>query len=70
MAFSISALQAHSLWLSQMTFFDFFQEYSFFRVSNSLNPDQAQRLVRSDLGPNCLQSLSADDTSRQKVRPQ
>ena len=35
------------------------------RVPNSLNLDQARRSVRSDLGPNCLQRLSADDTSRQ-----
>ena len=31
-------------------------------MSNSLDPDQAQRFVGSDLGPNCLQKLSADDT--------
>ena len=37
------------------------------RVSNSLDPDQARRFVRPDLGPNCLQRLSADDTSRQIV---
>ena len=33
------------------------------RESNSLDPD----LVGPDLGPNCLQNLAADDTSRQKV---
>ena len=33
------------------------------RVSNSLNPDQARRLVRPELGPNCLQTLSADETT-------
>ena len=37
-------------------------------VSNSLDPDQDQmsgsRFVVPDLGPNCLQKLSADDTSR------
>ena len=27
--------------------------------------DQARHFVRPDLGPNCLQRLSADDTSRQ-----
>ena len=27
-------------------------------VSNSLDPDQAQRFVRPDLGSNCLQRLS------------
>ena len=32
------------------------------RVSNSLDPDQARHFVRSDLGPNCLQRLSADGT--------
>ena len=37
-----------------------------FRVSNSLDPDQARHFFGPDLGPNCLQSLSADDTSRQK----
>ena len=31
------------------------------RVSNSLDPDQARHFVRPDLGPNCLQRLSADD---------
>ena len=34
------------------------------KVSNSLDPDQAQRFVGPDLGPNCLQRLSADNTSR------
>ena len=32
-------------------------------MSNSLDPDQARRFVRPDLGPNCLQGLSADDKS-------
>ena len=32
------------------------------RVSNSLDPGQARRSVGPDLGPNCLQRLSADDT--------
>ena len=36
-------------------------------MSNSLDPDQARRFVGPDLGPHCLQSLSADDTSRQRV---
>ena len=37
------------------------------RVFNSLDPDQARLFVGPDLGPNCLQRLSADDTSRQSV---
>ena len=35
-----------------------------FRVSNSLDPDQARCFVKPDLAPNCLQRLSADDKSR------
>ena len=34
------------------------------RVSISLDPDQARRFVGPDLGPNCLQKLSADDARR------
>ena len=30
------------------------------QVSNSLDPDQARHFVGPDLGPNCLQRLSAD----------
>ena len=30
------------------------------RVSNSLDPDQVRRSVEPDLGPDCLQKLSAD----------
>ena len=33
------------------------------RVSNSLDPDQDLHFVGPDLGPNCLQRLSADDKS-------
>ena len=32
------------------------------------DPDQARRFVGFDLGPNCLQRLSADDTRRQRVK--
>ena len=51
---------------------DLFLKINFFektiRVSNSLNPDQARHFVRPDLVPNCLQRLSAEDNSRQKVK--
>ena len=40
------------------------------RMSNSWDPDQARHFVGPDLGPNCLQQLSADDTSRQIVNSQ
>ena len=33
-------------------------------VSNRLDPDQARHNVVPDLGPNCLQKLSADDAMR------
>ena len=41
-----------------------FFKINFFEISsesNSLDPDQARRFVGPDLGPNCLQRLSADD---------
>ena len=37
-------------------------------VSNSLYPGQARQNVGPDLGPNSLQKLSADDTSRQTFK--
>ena len=37
-------------------------------MSNSLDPDQARRIVGPDLGPNCLQRFSADGTGRQRVK--
>ena len=39
-----------------------------FRVSNSLDPDQARQNVGLDLGPNCLQRLLADNTRRKRVK--
>ena len=38
------------------------------KVSNNLDPDQARHIVGPDLGPNCLQKLSTDNTSRQRVK--
>ena len=40
---------------------DFFNTIS---VSNRLDPDQARHFVGPDLGPNCLQRLSADNKSQ------
>ena len=37
------------------------------RVSNSVDPDQAQHFVAPDLVPNCLKRLSAKVSSRQRV---
>ena len=39
-------------------------------MSNSLDTDQARHFVGLHLGPNWLQRLSADDTSRQRVKKQ
>ena len=36
-------------------------------MSNGLDPNQAQKNVQPDLGPNCLQIISADDTGRDRV---
>ena len=53
---------------------DFFSESTFInnsfrntRVSKSLDPDQARHFVWHDLGPNCLQKLSANDTIVGKI---
>ena len=37
------------------------------RVSISLDPDQDRHTVCPDLGPNCLQRLSVEDTSKKRV---
>ena len=37
-------------------------------IFDGLDPDQDQHSVGPDLGPNCLQMLSADDKSRRQQR--
>ena len=37
------------------------------RASKSLDPDQVRQNIGPDLGPNCLQMLSADGSGRQSV---
>ena len=37
-------------------------------MANRLDPDQARRFVGPDPDPTCLQRLSADDTSKQRVK--
>ena len=37
-------------------------------MPNCLDPDQALHFVGPDLGPNCLQRLSVDETGSQKVK--
>ena len=38
------------------------------RLSNNVDPDLARHIVGPYPGPNCLQKLSADDTSRLRVK--
>ena len=38
------------------------------REANRLDPDQARLFVGTDPDPTCLQRLSADDTSKQRVK--
>ena len=38
------------------------------QVSNSLDPDQARHFVGPDLGPNCLQRLSADIAGKELIQ--
>ena len=36
-------------------------------MSNNLDPDKARHNVLPDVGPNCSQRLTADDSSRHRV---
>ena len=50
----------------KINFFEkFFQQYHQSVKQIRLDPDQAKHFVGPDLGPICLQWLSADNTSRQ-----
>ena len=46
----------------------FFQSHLYQHSVKQFDPDQDQYVVGSDLGSNGLQRLSADDTSRQRVK--
>ena len=37
-------------------------------MTNNLDPDHAQHFVGPDLGPNCLQKFSADDTRDKELQ--
>ena len=37
-------------------------------MSKNFDPDQARHFVGPDLCPNCLQRLSADGTSKQRIK--
>ena len=63
---SLKSLPPWEIFHDILSSVDFFSESTFSKISfkntikvaNSLDPDQA----RPDMGPNCLQRLSADDT--------
>ena len=62
---NFSCFNCRHIFFSKSTFSkDSFRNTS--RVSNILDPDQAQQNVKPDLGPNCLQRLSADDKIHHK----
>ena len=55
-------LMSSAVFFSKLTFSkNYFRNN--IRVSNGLDPDQDRHFVGPDLGPNCLQRLSADDKS-------
>ena len=45
----------------KINLFDFSHEHIRAKVLNTLDPDQDRHSVDADLGPNCLQRLSAED---------
>ena len=57
-----------AIFFSKSTFLNYFRNATKVPFLNSLDPDQARHSVGPDLGANCLQKLSADDTSRQRVK--
>ena len=66
LSLALSPQGIFSCFLSSVDFFliQLFSKNSFrntLKVSNSLDPVQALCFVGPDLGPNCLQKLSADD---------
>ena len=67
MSTSLDPDQAHHFVKPKLLFFSVKSFRKTIRMSTSLDPDQAHHFVKPDLGPNCLQKLSADDTSRQRV---
>ena len=59
-------LFCHLLIFSKSFFENIFQEYH--QSVKQLDPDQARHFVVPDLGPNCLQRLSTDDNSSERVK--
>ena len=57
----------HSLLECHIYLFEYWIFFNTTRVSNSLDPDQSGCFEGLDLGPNCLQKLSADDKSCHKL---
>ena len=72
--YPFNSLHAGYLFMLLLSSVDFFQNYFFSqntlksttRMPKSLDLDQDQHSVSPDLGPNCLQRLSADNKSRSR----
>ena len=68
----INSLHAGLFFMILLSSADLFSKFTFskhsfrntIRESNSLDPDQDRHSVVPDLGPSCLQRLSADEKSR------
>ena len=50
-------------WIFFKSFFFFKKIFLKYKVSNSLDPDQARHFVGPDVGPNCLQRCADDKSS-------
>ena len=59
---NFSGFCCHLLTSSKLFFLNYFRNA--IRVQNGLDPDQELCFVGPDLGPNCLQGLSAENKSR------
>ena len=57
---NIAFLFLHTLLLCHILLFGCWIFFNTIQMSKSLDPDQAQHFVWPDLGPKCLQRLSAD----------
>ena len=68
----LNSLPPWEIYMFFLSSADFFQNQHFLksslrntiRVSNNLNQEEAAHFIGPDLGPNCLQKLSAVDTRR------
>ena len=58
----------HTLLLCHILLFACWNFFNTIQVSKSFDPDQARHFVGPDLGPDCLQRLSADIAGKVKYK--